>query len=105
MWVIVFIRLVVIICSNTVDVTPESEKILYFIKEEVISYFTFAENGMALLKVVMWLEGVITSKGLQFVSIAFGRGHQMGDFILNVTVCRDKKISETLLCLKSVIHA
>ena len=77
----------------------------YFIKEEVISYLTFAENGMALLMVVMCLEGGITSKGLQFVSLAFGRGHQMGDFILNVTVCRDKKISETLLCLKSVIHA
>ena len=77
----------------------------YFIKEEVISYLTFAENGMALLMVVMCLEEGITSKGLQFVSLAFGRGHQMGDFILNVTVCRDKKISETLLCLKSVIHA
>ena len=32
----------------------------YFIKEEVISYLTFAENGMALLMVVMCLEGVIT---------------------------------------------
>ena len=59
---LVFIKLVVIICSNAVDITPVAER-RYFVKEEVISYLTFAENGMALLKVVMWLEGVITSKG------------------------------------------
>ena len=54
--------MVVIICSNAVDITPEAER-RYFVKEEVISYLTFAENGMALLMVVMCLEGGITSNG------------------------------------------